>query len=113
MSSVIALEYINHGFQKKYKGVQAFSLWMAGFLTYFVTVTLLNRFSRFEGVIGLLYGGILFLYRNIENQKSVSYNPQLSKDKSVGKKFESPTVRVINGQTDFFKHFNQMNLSKS
>ena len=35
---------------------------MAGFLTYFVTVTLLNRFSRFEGVIGLLYGGILFLY---------------------------------------------------
>ena len=56
------MEYINHGFQKKYKGVQAFSLWMAGFLTYFVTVTLLNRFSRFEGVIGLLYGGILFLY---------------------------------------------------
>lgn len=27
-----------------------------------MTVTLLNRFSRFEGVIGLLYGGILFLY---------------------------------------------------
>ena len=27
-----------------------------------MTVTLRNRFSRFEGVIGLLYGGILFLY---------------------------------------------------
>ena len=38
---------------------------------------------------------------------------KLSKDKSVGKKFESVTVRVINGQTDIFKHFNQMNVSKS
>ena len=53
------------------------------------------------------------LGKEIENQKSVSYNPQLSKDKSVGKKFESVTVRVINGQTDIFKHFNQMNVSKS
>lgn len=62
MSSAIALEYINHAFRKKYKGVRAVSLWMAGFLAYFMAVTLLNRFSRFEGVAGLLYGGVLFFY---------------------------------------------------
>lgn len=62
MSSAIALEYINHAFQKKYKGIQAVSLWLAGCLIYFLVVTLLNQFSRFEGLYGLLYGVILFLY---------------------------------------------------
>ena len=38
------------------------AIYLSGFALYFLVVTLLNRFSRFEGLVGLSYGIILFLY---------------------------------------------------
>lgn len=37
-------------------------LCLSGFVLYFLVVTILNRFSRFEGLAGISYGILLFLY---------------------------------------------------
>ncbi|MCI8313424.1 MAG: GHKL domain-containing protein [Lachnospiraceae bacterium] len=62
MSAAIAIEYINHAFHRKYRGVPGLVLCLAGGVFYFLVVTLLNRFSGFEGLAGLSYGFVLFLY---------------------------------------------------
>ena len=56
------MEYINHAFRKKYEGSLGIALCLSGFVLYFLVVTTLNRFSSFEGLAGLSYGIILFLY---------------------------------------------------
>lgn len=56
------MEYINHAFHRKYKGSLGIALCLLGFALYFFVVTLLNWFSSFEGLVGLSYGFILFLY---------------------------------------------------
>lgn len=59
---MIAMEYINHGFDKKYKSVQRVVLLLSGFALYFLAITVLNRISSFEGIAGLSYGAVLFGY---------------------------------------------------
>ncbi len=59
------MEYINHGFAKKYKGVRSAALFLTGFTVYFLAITFLNRVSRFEGMAGLSYGIILFCYAEV------------------------------------------------
>ena len=62
LSSMIAVEYISHGFEKKHRGSFGILLAMAGCLLYFLTVTALNWMSQYEGVLGLCYGVVLYLY---------------------------------------------------
>lgn len=62
LSAVIALEYISHGFEKKYKDFRGIVLFLGGCAVYFMTVTLLNHFTHFEGFLGISYGIILYLY---------------------------------------------------
>lgn len=56
------MEYINHGFDRKYKGSKKVLFCLLGFVLYFLAITVLNRASRFEGMAGLSYGMILFCY---------------------------------------------------
>lgn len=60
LSAAIALEYIDHAFRKKYKGIRRVLLWLLGFGLYFFVVTLLNRITDFEDLAGLMYGAVLF-----------------------------------------------------
>lgn len=62
MSAAVAIEYIHHAFDKKYKGVRRILLCLSGFLLYFTVVTLLNYLNSFEGIAGLVYGLVLFIY---------------------------------------------------
>lgn len=62
ISAVIALEYISHGLKKRYKGQRGMVLFLAGCTAYFFAVTMLNHYTRFEGLLGLCYGIILYGY---------------------------------------------------
>ena len=62
LSAMIALEYIDHAFRKKYKGIRRILLWLLGCGLYFLVVTLLNRITDFEDLAGLMYGAVLFFY---------------------------------------------------
>lgn len=62
LSAVIALEYISHGFKKKYTGWRGALMFLAGCAAYFLVVTALNHFTRFEGILGICYGVILYGY---------------------------------------------------
>ena len=57
LSAVIALEYISHGFEKKYKDFRGIVLFLGGCAVYFMTVTLLNHFTHFEGFLVSLLSG--------------------------------------------------------
>ena len=56
------MEYIHHASDRKYQGWRGNVLCLTGFVLYFFLITLLNRFSSFEGLAGVLYGCLLFLY---------------------------------------------------
>lgn len=62
ISAVIAVEYIDYGFQKKYAGYRRWGAFAAGCAVYFLTVTVLNRLTDFEGVFGFFYGVVLIAY---------------------------------------------------
>lgn len=62
LSAVVAVEYIDYGFQKKYCGVKRWSAFIVGCVVYFLTVTVLNRLIQFEGVLGFCYGAVLVGY---------------------------------------------------
>lgn len=62
ISAVIAVEYIDYGFPKKYSGFRRWSVFAAGCVVYFLTVTALNRIIDFEGVLGFFYGAVLIAY---------------------------------------------------
>lgn len=62
ISAVIAVEYIDYGFPKKYSGIRRWGAFAAGAVTYFLTVTVLNRIIDFEGVLGFFYGAVLIVY---------------------------------------------------
>lgn len=62
---IIPIEYISHGFEKKYKGIPDILLRVGGWLAYFLTVTLLSQVYQYEGVLGLSYGVILYLYGRV------------------------------------------------
>ena len=56
ISAVIAVEYIDYGFPKKYNGFRRWGAFAAGCAAYFLTVTALNRLIDFEGVLGFFMG---------------------------------------------------------
>lgn len=62
ISAVIAVEYIDYGFPKKYSGFRRWGIFAAGCVVYFLTVTALNRIIDFEGVLGFFYGAVLIAY---------------------------------------------------
>ncbi len=62
ISAVIAVEYIDYGFPKKYSGIRRWGAFAAGAVAYFLTVTVLNRIIDFEGVLGFFYGAVLIVY---------------------------------------------------
>lgn len=62
MSAVIALEYISHGLKGKHKNRCGIVLFLAGCTAYFFVVTLLNHFTEFEGLLGVCYGAVLYVY---------------------------------------------------
>lgn len=62
ISAVIAVEYIDYGFQKKYRGFKRWGAFVTGCAVYFFTVTALNRLIDFEGVLGFFYAAVLVAY---------------------------------------------------
>ncbi|MCX4339677.1 MAG: GHKL domain-containing protein [Lachnospiraceae bacterium] len=62
ISAVIAVEYIDYGFQKKYYGFKRWGAFAAGCTVYFLTIVVLNTLTDFEGVFGFLYGAVLIAY---------------------------------------------------
>ncbi len=53
---------MDHGFEKKYKCSRHVFIFLLGIFFYFLLVTVLNRQSHFEGLRGLGYGLVLFIY---------------------------------------------------
>lgn len=62
LASVIAIEYIEHGLEKKYSGWRHWLLFAGGCAVYFAVVTVLNRFTDFEGGLCIFYGAGLTVY---------------------------------------------------
>ncbi len=62
ISAVIAVEYIDYGFPKKYNGFRRWGAFTVGCVAYFLTVTALNRLIDFEGALGFFYGAVLIAY---------------------------------------------------
>lgn len=62
LSAVIALEYISHGLKRKYENHRGMVLFLTGCTAYFLVVTILNHYTRFEGVLGVCYGLVLYVY---------------------------------------------------
>ena len=62
LSAVIAVEYMDHGFPKRYQGTRRWLLSAAGSASYFLVVTALNHYTVFEGILGLCYAVVLVLY---------------------------------------------------
>ena len=62
LSAVIAVEYMDYGFQKKFCGWKRWGAFSVGCIIYFLTVTALNRLAAFEGALGFLYGAVLIGY---------------------------------------------------
>lgn len=62
LSALVAVEYMDYGFQKKYCGVKRWGAYIVGCVVYFLTVTVLNQVIAFEGVLGFCYGAVLIGY---------------------------------------------------
>lgn len=62
LSAVIAIEYMDHGFQKKYRGILRILCFLAGCGVYFLTVAVFGRITVFESVLGFVYGVIVTIY---------------------------------------------------
>ena len=58
LASVIAVEYMEHGLEKKYSGWRHWLLFAGGCAVYFVVVTVLNLFTGFEGGLCIFYGRV-------------------------------------------------------
>lgn len=56
------MEYISHGLKRKYENYCGTVLFWAGCTAYFLTITVLNLHNRFEGVLGVSYGAVLYVY---------------------------------------------------
>ena len=62
LSTLVAMEYMDHGFDKKYSGVARIMLFTGGCLAYYGIMVLLNRYIVFEGFLGISYGVVLTAY---------------------------------------------------
>lgn len=56
VSAVIAVEYMDYGFPKKYKGCKRWLYLCAGIAIYFLVLTGFGVQEKFEGIMGLMYG---------------------------------------------------------
>ena len=61
LASIIAVDYMDYGFRKKYAGIKRWILFVAGCSVYFFVVTGINSFINYEGILCVLYGGVLTL----------------------------------------------------
>ena len=62
LSTIVAMEYMDHGFEKKYSGAARIKLFAGGCLVYYGVMVLLNRHIAFEGLLGISYAGVLAAY---------------------------------------------------
>lgn len=62
LSAIVAVEYIDYEFPKRYKGNRRWMLFAIACILYFSVVTVLNSVTKFEGALGFLYGAILLGY---------------------------------------------------
>ena len=62
LSTIVAMEYMDHGFEKKYSGAARIMLFAGGCLVYYGVMVLLNRHIAFEGLLGISYAGVLAAY---------------------------------------------------
>lgn len=64
-ASVIAIEYMDYGFEKKYVGLKRWTFFFMGCGVYFFVVTGMNQFVNYEGILCVLYGGALMCYGSL------------------------------------------------
>ena len=62
VAAFIAVEYIDHGFDKKYHGWKRWLLFCGGYIVYFCVLTGLNSLISFEGLLSVFYSGVLIIY---------------------------------------------------
>ena len=62
LAAVIAVEYIDHGFIKKYEGFKRWAFFVIGCSVYFFVMTGMNRLISYEGILCVLYGIALVFY---------------------------------------------------
>lgn len=62
ISAVLAIEYIDYAFEKKYGGCKRRLLFAAGTAVYFLIVSGVNYYLNFEGILCVLYGVCLIGY---------------------------------------------------
>lgn len=62
ISAVVAIEYMDCSFKKKYEGVRRWAAFFIGCFAYFVTVSVLKQVVQFEGILGVFYGVIVIGY---------------------------------------------------
>ena len=62
VAAFIAIEYMDHGFEKRYSCIKHRILFAMGCGVYFFVVTQINYRTNYEGILCLLYGGIVTLY---------------------------------------------------
>lgn len=62
LSSVIAIEYMNRGLERKYAGWRHLLISAGGGAVYFILVTALNFLTDFEGILCIFYTMGLVLY---------------------------------------------------
>ncbi len=62
LASVIAVEYMDRGFEKKYAGIKRWISFVLGCGVYFFVLTIINRHTNFEGIFCIAYGIALLLY---------------------------------------------------
>lgn len=65
IAAVIAVEYIDYGFVKKYEGFKRWIFFVIGCSVYFFVVTGMNRLISYEGIFCVLYGIVLVFYGSI------------------------------------------------
>lgn len=62
LSALIAVEYMDYGFPKKYMGYRRWLYFIAGIMVYCFVLTVFGVRENFEGVLGFLYGVVLIGY---------------------------------------------------
>ena len=62
VSSIIGISFMKDYFGEKYKGWKEILFFCSACFIYFICVTILDSFATFEGISGIIYSLILFLY---------------------------------------------------
>ena len=65
LASMIAVEYMDHGFIKRCVGLKRWAFFAIGCSVYFFVMTGMNRLIKYEGILCVFYGVTLFFYGTI------------------------------------------------